>query len=1183
MKKFLSLVLALVMTMSLVTVSAGAKDFTDSGELSGEQYAEAVNVMSEMGIIDGYAGGDFRPQGTLTRQAAAKIIACMILGKTTAESLGTSAAPFKDVPAGSSFAGYIAFCVERGLIDGYADGTFRPTGTLTGFAFLKMLLGALGYDSSIEGYTGPNWTVNVAGRAYEIGLTAGNDEFVGAQACTREQAALYAVNTLKTTLVEYTDRGSEITVNGAVISTAASVPTYVTSSVYNQATSINADRDNSGDYTVEFAERYQPDLSMDRDTDDFGRPSYTWAWKNRDIGTYVDYSLMVAEYTTGVSGRELYNVLTASTIRNADLDVYVDGVEPDEADTIDKSDLSRSNQDDVGVTDNGVLTQVFVDTDANDGDGLITIASINTWLAQATANYSESKEYAPLKVFTGKGGANTTYNVDVEDVANVADVADEAFYLVNISYKDSNRGEVVAIQDAEVMEDSTVTKWSSDDDLVVSKLTTDGTQYEAAAKAYYDDENLYAYDRDLLTDMSYNVYLDQYGYVIGVELYEGTMKYVFITGYDRNSSNLSIRTATAGAIFLDGTMDEIEVNVTDTNKNIEKADMDYFDEWESGKNKGNPTLNRWYTYTVDEDGTYTLKPATMTATLYADENDKSDGYEEVTIDTANVSVKDTVLDKGTRVYGEDDSVFITVEMDKVDTSNVAITDVNGVYTGVQNVDLEIDTSVETIEGDKHYDGASEAVIEAQVYTVYDKDNYIIGAVAVADATGSVANYAYILSGAKSEEKIGDTYYWEFEAILDGQVQTLTAKSKYTSIIDELDKGTVQELRFDADDYVVKVVDVDKLYDYDAATDEDIDIDDYDVYFVNSADARSEELELKLQGRTLYITPGQDDMGLALASDAKAVVIQDENGKSDVKTEFDTVSGAISYLADPDEDTAALEYVGEIVAVLNSNGTAAWVVFDSETELLTGTNRPSDDKEDDTNTSGRITVNVLKDSNAGFAAKEVLAYIDGSGNLMIALPTAHADKLGTLSEADVSVTINGINARVEKDDDASSNGQVVYTVENRNLTDSDRIEITIGDCTYEEFELVVMEDFGPWGEAQPGAYNVGWTYVDDFDTDDITGLEVAILNADGDVIVRYTASASQVEWQKENGYFDTGKNSAPFYQTWNNGDSSTIELEEGRDSDWTVEFGPAFEEWEPATCYVTVTTDYAVSTGTNSLG
>ena len=43
MKKFLSLVLALVMTMSLVTVSAGAKDFTDNSKIN---YAEAVDVLS---------------------------------------------------------------------------------------------------------------------------------------------------------------------------------------------------------------------------------------------------------------------------------------------------------------------------------------------------------------------------------------------------------------------------------------------------------------------------------------------------------------------------------------------------------------------------------------------------------------------------------------------------------------------------------------------------------------------------------------------------------------------------------------------------------------------------------------------------------------------------------------------------------------------------------------------------------------------------------------------------------------------------------------------------------------------------------------------------------------------------------------------------------------------------------
>ena len=40
-----------------------------------------------------------------------------------------------------------------------------PANTLTGYAFMKMLLGALGYDAAIEGYTGTNWSINVAKQA----------------------------------------------------------------------------------------------------------------------------------------------------------------------------------------------------------------------------------------------------------------------------------------------------------------------------------------------------------------------------------------------------------------------------------------------------------------------------------------------------------------------------------------------------------------------------------------------------------------------------------------------------------------------------------------------------------------------------------------------------------------------------------------------------------------------------------------------------------------------------------------------------------------------------------------------------------------------------------------------------------------------------------------------------------
>ena len=187
MKKFLSLVLALVMAMSLVTISAGAADFGDSNDID---YKEAVDVISALGIVDGYSDGSFRPDGSLTRGAAAKIICNLVLGPTTASALSASTAPFKDVPTTNTFAGYITYCSQQGIISGYGDGTFRPTGSLTGNAFLKMLLGALGYDSSVEGYTGANWQVNVVKQAVGIGLDDGNDDFVGSRTVTRQEAAL---------------------------------------------------------------------------------------------------------------------------------------------------------------------------------------------------------------------------------------------------------------------------------------------------------------------------------------------------------------------------------------------------------------------------------------------------------------------------------------------------------------------------------------------------------------------------------------------------------------------------------------------------------------------------------------------------------------------------------------------------------------------------------------------------------------------------------------------------------------------------------------------------------------------------------------------------------------------------------------------------------------------------------
>ena len=349
MKKFLSLVLALVMTMSLVTVSAGAKDFTDSSKIT---YSEAVDVMSAVKVIDGYAEGDFRPTATLTRGAAAKIICNLILGPTTASALVADAAPYKDVPTNHTFAGYIAYCQKEGIISGYADGTFKPGNTLTGYAFMKMLLGALGYDSAIEGYTGANWSIAVAKQAINAGLNNSlKGSFNGTKAVTREEACLYAFNTLKATMVEYDNR---IVVGEG--SSAVAISGVRKDLTWNKGT-LNDGKIKKDGY-VQFGEQYFEKLVRTDDTDDFGRPTNNWTYDKKDIGNYVNTDLLTASYTAKVKGGDVYSDIGSNACDFA-LTYWVDGVKLDKKALSAEADkLVKKNDDTMNSTGKGVLTEI---------------------------------------------------------------------------------------------------------------------------------------------------------------------------------------------------------------------------------------------------------------------------------------------------------------------------------------------------------------------------------------------------------------------------------------------------------------------------------------------------------------------------------------------------------------------------------------------------------------------------------------------------------------------------------------------------------------------------------------------------------------------------------------------------------------------------------------------------------
>ena len=292
MKKFLSLVLALIMTMSLVTISAGATEYRDLTDKDEIQYEEAVAVLNRIGVITGYEDGSFRPETELTRGAAAKIIVSLMIGPDAASALPNNASPYPDVPAGHTFAGVIGYCKTAGYISGYGDGTFKPANPLTGFAFAKMLLGAIGYKSNIEGFVDTGWTMNVA----RIGNVAGlfdRISFDGAKAVTRDEACQLALNTLKATMVDYGSANTVVSSSGEVLTVQGSKAQYVTSNNRDINANINRRVINAAnnEMTLEFGEEHFKDLRLEHDRYDpaydiYGHPSNEWSYKKVTIGTF---------------------------------------------------------------------------------------------------------------------------------------------------------------------------------------------------------------------------------------------------------------------------------------------------------------------------------------------------------------------------------------------------------------------------------------------------------------------------------------------------------------------------------------------------------------------------------------------------------------------------------------------------------------------------------------------------------------------------------------------------------------------------------------------------------------------------------------------------------------------------------------------------------------------------------
>ena len=781
MKKFLSLVLALVMTMSLVTVSAGAKDFTDDSEIT---YKEAVDVISALGVVDGYSDGDFRPDDVLTRGAAAKIICNLILGPTTASALAASTAPFKDVPVTNTFAGYITYCSQQGIISGYADGTFRPTGTLSGNAFMKMLLGALGYDSSIEGYTGANWQVSVIKQASGIGLDDGNDEFVGSQAVTRQEAALYAFNMLQATMVEY-DKKDTIVVGDITINTTSTRKDVEN----NTNTDGNIDGERNGDGLMQFGEKYFKDLEKEDATDIFGHPSSKWVYDGDDVGTYANEA--DATYVVEDDDMDVGQVVTSSSYMNyssseaKDAKYFLNGDDNEvkSSELVAVGDIVEAYENDNGDVETVVVSRYTV----------AKIDKVDTDVSTAESRNGASE----VLTLTDLDGDNSNDYYDKYDDAEktlrgYASSYDEGSVLA-VAFRDGKFGdEVLASYEAEAVTGE-VTAFREDE-----TVTMDGTKYEFARSKDGTDGFVDGITKNFDFDKEYTIYLTADGYVIGVEGAAGAdlNDVYYVTGVycEESRYNANKFTWYAQAVSLaDGSASDIELDETDADNAlksiIDDASKDAFTDV-----KG--------LYTFDDD-IATAWDGDRDYTVYGIDED----------DGLDTSLKNALA--------MDDTKFSTTG----GSSKTFYVDENTQYLGVDDYADDIDTVYAM--------GGMKAGTSGNVIVIADQDEdrdalYVI----LVDSSASVGSADILYAAGSSTDKVGtDKYVREFWSMEDNTSEDITIDEKLSANgfyeVDSIDEDGVYTLK----DYDKTASSIDE--DSDGIVVEDLALDNTDQIYRNA--------------------------------------------------------------------------------------------------------------------------------------------------------------------------------------------------------------------------------------------------------------------------------------------------------------------------------------------------------------
>ena len=525
MKKLLAMVLALVMTLSLA-VSANA--FKDDKSIS-DDYAESVAVLNGMGVFKGYEDGSFKPEGKITRAEVATIVYRIYtadVAKNDKSGLYATYNKFSDMAGAGWAQGYIGYCANASLVKGYPDGTFKPSGNVTGYEVLAMILRAVGYDKNNE-FSGADWALHVAQTAQQLGVLDNVAKTTDLNApASRELVAELLFQGIQKAQVTYTPAFG-----------------YVTDKVISTKTN------SLGEKNFKLASAVAADK--------WGRPATKWTYNTGDKATTfvekpdLSYTKAVAEcdvaHDLGLSADTAYTLIVNGQPQTTNYLVNL-------TDTVTK----------MGAQ--GRLFEVYKDAK--------TIVMIDTFLAKVTyvaditydaQGHVKTPATITLEVYDGTNGtgaqkAATYTTLTLKDYDNNYGYAKDEYVLVNAYTNDPNSATISGKvfnntkQYAEIVGKATsiegaqsVIYWNA------QQHNVEGTVYDDAVKFYLDQA--------AQKDAKYTWYFDSYNNLIGaVEIAAansyGVINSIWWAGNATDGSGV----AKANVTYVDGTTAQVDIS-----------------------------------------------------------------------------------------------------------------------------------------------------------------------------------------------------------------------------------------------------------------------------------------------------------------------------------------------------------------------------------------------------------------------------------------------------------------------------------------------------------------------------------------------------------------------------------------------------------------------------------------------